>query len=260
MEPLNVLFAHRRVLLATSLNDLRARYLGSFLGLAWTVAFPILLMLLVSQVNIHILQVKIPRMSPENYMVLVFSGLVPFLGFAEAVSQSVPSVVTNAGLVKNTLFPIELIPAKSVLCSVVAIVIGLVLLFLWQMVQGDLHLTWLLVPLAVVLQLIFMIGLGWILSSLNVFFRDIGYFIGLLMMMLMMISPIGFVYSSIPPDMMSVMYPNPLYYIIGLYRGLIIDGVIPYFFLWSVTIMAFVTFIVGYALFKRLKTLFPDFI
>lgn len=260
LEPIRLLITHRRMLWMTTLNDLRAKYLGSFFGLAWAFVFPILLMALISQVNINILQVKFPNVTTESYMILVFSGLIPFLAFAEAISLSVPSVVANASLVKNTLFPIDLIPAKAVLTSVVTIVIGLATLFIWQLSQGMFHKTWLLVPFAVVLQLIFMVGLGWILSALNVFFRDIGFFVGLLVMMLMMISPIGYVYSAIPEAMMSVMTPNPLYYLIGLYRGLIIDGVVPWDFLWRVAVMALGTLLIGSVLFRRLKSLFTDFL
>ena len=83
----------------------------------------------------------------------------------------------------------------------------------------------LIVPL-LVLQLMLSIGIGWILAALNVFFRSIGHAIGIVLLFLMIVSPIGYTRESIPHQLLLLAYVNPLFYVIELYRQVLIFGVV----------------------------------
>lgn len=119
------LYQYRRVLLATTMNEIRARYAGTALGLVWAVLYPFLFLGLYAVVYILILRVRAGELAPIDYVLLIFSGLVPFLGFAEALGSGIPAVIANKNLVRNTLFPLELIPARNVLAATFTLTIGL---------------------------------------------------------------------------------------------------------------------------------------
>src|SRR5438067_2170717 len=104
LDPFRLLWRHRHLLIQTTRNDIRARYAGSTLGLAWTALFPLLFLGIYAVVALVIAKMKPAGMSPQDYMALVFCGLMPFIGFTEGLVVGTSSVTTNANLIKNTLF------------------------------------------------------------------------------------------------------------------------------------------------------------
>ena len=160
------------MLWATTLADIQSRYAGSVLGMFWLVIYPILMLTAYSVVYVFIFQVRLEQITTPQYVMLIFSGLIPFLGFSEGLGNSVISVTSNASLVKNTLYPIELIPVKAVLFSQCTEVVGLILLTVAVAVTGLLS-PWLLLALPLwSFQVIFGIGVGWLISSINVVLRE----------------------------------------------------------------------------------------
>ena len=172
-QPFRFLWRHRLLLRQTAANDIRARYAGSVLGPAWLVLYPLLFLGVYALTYIYIFKVRFALFDSNEYVALIFCGLIPFLGVSEALSAGVGSVTQNASLLKNTLFPIDLVPVKAVLVSQCTQAVGTGLLLVTILFLGKL--TWwaLLLPVAWAGQILFSIGLLWILSSLNVFFRDL---------------------------------------------------------------------------------------
>ena len=254
------LFLHRKILLNTSINDVRAKYSGTMFGLLWAVIFPILFLGLYAIVYTMIFKVRVGQFTTFDYVLLIFAGLIPFLGFAEALGAGTSSIMANKGLIKNTLFPIDLIPVKAVLVSSLTMVVGLVLLLavLWS--RGEFHTTQLLLPAILFLQIIFTIGVIWLLSAFNVFFPDIGQVISVVILMLMLVSPIAYTQDMIPKNLMIIMYPNPLYYMIMLYRGAVVVGELPLTLMAIFTMVSLFTFTAGYVVFTRLQSLFSDYV
>ena len=143
------------MLWATTLADIQSRYAGSVLGMFWLVIYPILMLTAYSVVYVFIFQVRLEQITTPQYVMLIFSGLIPFLGFSEGLGNSVISVTSNASLVKNTLYPIELIPVKAVLFSQCTEVVGLILLTVAVAVTGLLS-PWLLLALPL-----------WVMTKMN---------------------------------------------------------------------------------------------
>ncbi len=257
---LQLLYHHRRTLLATTLHDIKARYAGTILGLAWAALYPLLFLGLYAFVYVLIFQVRVSRFSTFEYILLIFAGLIPFLGFSEALGTGVSSVIANKALIKNTLFPIELIPVKSVFVGSLTMLVGLVMLqsILW--IRGVVYPSQLMVPLIVILQFLFTIGLIWILSALNVFFQDLGQTISVVILFLMLVSPIAYTIDMIPENLLPLMYPNPLFYLIMLYRESMVVGRVPVGLLIAFTGITIVMFTVGFYLFSRLKVIFADYV
>jgi lipopolysaccharide transport system permease protein len=260
MAALRLLFRHRRILWATTLNEIRGRYAGTILGLAWTVIYPLIFLALYAVVYTMIFKIRIAELSTFEYVLVIFSGLIPFLGFAEAIGCGTTSVVSNKTLIKNTLFPIELIPVKAVLVSSLSMVVGLMLLqgILW--IRGTLHLSQLIVPLIFILQVVFTVGLIWLVSALNVFILDLGQIVSVIILFLMLISPIAYTKEMIPKGLLPFMYPNPLFYLTMLYRESMVMGDIPIKFLLVFSTIAIITFFLGYYVFSHLKAVFADYV
>jgi lipopolysaccharide transport system permease protein len=253
-----VLYRHRHVLFATTRTEVQARYAGTTLGLVWTVLYPLLFLGLYAVVYILILKVRVGELAPMNYVLLIFSGLVPFLGFAEALGTGVSAVTANKSLVKNTLFPLELIPARNVLAATFTLTVGLVLLHIVIWFVDGFHVTQLFTPIIIVLQLMFTMGIIWMLSALTVFFKDLSQLVGVIVLLLMLISPIAYTNDMIPAEIRSLMFANPLYFMIELYRGAIIEHVIYWRVVFGFFLVSCSSFLIGFWFFSRLKPLLAD--
>jgi lipopolysaccharide transport system permease protein len=255
-----LIYDHRRVLYATSFTDIRARYMGTLIGLLWAVLYPFLFLALYAVVYTVILQVRLERYSSIDYVLLIFAGLIPFLGFSEGLSPSAMAVVSNKSLLRNTMFPIELLPVKAVITSSVSMTVGLlgIMAALWS--RGHFSLVQFGVVPIFVLQLVFSIGLGWVLAALTVFFRDIAQILNVLVLFLMLFSPIGYTADMIPKAMLPIMQFNPLFYLIELYRSTLIDDVLPWQTLLLFGAGSLLLFAFGHITFMRLKPVFAEYV
>jgi lipopolysaccharide transport system permease protein len=261
MKALRLLWFHRRMLWATTVNDIRSRYRGSVLGLVWMVLYPALFLGTYASVFILVLKVRVGFMTTPEYISLIFCGLIPFLGFSESLGAGVGAVVSQAGLVKNTLFPIDLVPAKVTLASHVTEVVGILVLGGVLTVQGRAGWYIGLIPVVFVLQLLLTLGIIWLLSALNVFFRDLSIMVSVLILLLMMASPIGYTEEMIPEGLRVIARLNPLYYLIGTYRELMIFNRPPPLQLWGPLVgLSIGSFTCGHWVFSRLKPIFADYV
>lgn len=259
INPLSTLWKHRKLLFRTTRNDIRTRYAGSVLGLTWLLFYPILFLGVYALIYIFIFKVRFALFNSNEYVVVIFCGLIPFLGFAEALGMGVSSVTSNANLIKNTLFPIELIPVKAVLTSQATQLVGTVLLLIAVGLLGKITIWVLILPIIWLSQLLFTIGLIWILSSLNVYLRDLENIITLVILILMMISPIAYTVDMVPSGLRPILAFNPMYYIIISYQHCLMLGQFPSgFIFWFLIVMGIVTFSGGYWFFKRMKKVFVD--
>lgn len=114
-DTLILLNRHKILIVATTLQALRTRFVANALGSAWLVLYPILFLSMYTVVFIFILGVRVPDLSTTDYVLTIFCGLIPFLAFSEALSIGSISIVGNRALVRNTLFPIEWVVARDVL-------------------------------------------------------------------------------------------------------------------------------------------------
>ena len=260
IDGLRLLLRSRRILYATTLVEIRSRYVGTTFGLSWAILYPFLFLGLYASVYTLILQIRLEQHTPFEYVLIIFSGLIPFIGFSEALSGSVSSVVGNKHLIKNTMFPVELVPVKSVIASSLSMTVGLFGLLLALWCRGDFHVSQILLVPLLLTQMIFSIGVGWILSALNVFLRDTAQAIGILVLFLMIVSPIGYTRDMIPHQLLALAYANPLFYIIELYRQVLIFGVVAPLWWLAFLTLACGTFWLGYEMFRRLKPVFAEYV
>jgi lipopolysaccharide transport system permease protein len=231
LNPLLFLWRQRHLILHTTLSDIRGRYTGSVLGFAWALLNPLLLLSVYVVLYVFILKIRLPGRetdSPLEYTLVIFAGLIPWFGFAESTSTSVGSVVAHASLLHNTSFPAPVIPVKAVLAGMVGQVVGLVLLLALLAASHHASVYWLFLPVALGAQLALSLGLGWILSALNVFIRDLAQAISAILLFVMFASPIAFTGDFLRGSRLRLIVDlNPLSYLINLYRVPLVYGRAP---------------------------------
>ncbi len=259
INPFRVIYKYRKIIKSTTIADLKAKFAGSLLGTFWIILYPLLLLTAYSFVYIFVLQVRFGQMSTPEYIMLIFSGLIPFLGFTEGLAASVVSVSSNSSLIKNTLFPIDIIPVKAVIISQCTQVVGMIILIITLIVSKNLTPYALLILPIWFCQMLFGIGLGWIVSCLNVYFKDLQNIISLITLFLMMISPIAYTVDMVPVGLKPFLSFNPLYYFITAYQDSLVIGCFPrdnVFFM--LIVISLIMFIVGYWFFSKMKQVFAD--
>jgi lipopolysaccharide transport system permease protein len=260
IDALRLLRKYRNIIIATTLSDIKARYKGTTFGMAWALIYPLMFLGLYAIIYLMVFRIRLPNYTTFEYILMVFSGLIPFLGFAESLGAGVGSVNANKNLIKNTIFPIELIPVKVVLSSSVTMIVGLIVLLVSLWFNGKFMFSQLLLPVLFILQIFFMIGFIWLLSALNVFFQDLGQIVGVIILFLMLVSPIAYTEEMIPPSLMPMMYPNPLYYMIMLYRGVLVIGEFQLSLFFIFVLITTISFSFGYYVFSRLMPMFADYV
>jgi len=257
-KPFVILWKYRSLLYRTTFSDIKGRYAGTVMGIAWLAIYPLLFLSLYAVVYVTIFKVRFGEMRSFDYVLLIFAGLIPFLNFIEVLGLGVNSVTANSQLIKNTLFPIELIPVKAVLSCLPGLIISLGILEAALLCCGKAAFFNFVVLPVILLQYIFSIGLCWILSALNVFIKDIGQIIPLISLFLMLVSPIAYTIDMVPPRALPFMYFNPLFYLIMLYRSVLLGDVFPWKQFWIFCIISIVFYYLGFSLFVRLKRIFAD--
>lgn len=259
LRPFTELIKQFRMILRISLNDVKKKYAGSALGLLWAFLYPLLFLGVYSIVYAYVFQVRFLELGTTDYILVIFCGLIPFLGFSESVQTGLSSVTANSGLIKNTMFPIEYVPVKTIFSAQVTQIAGSIILLCALTYFGKLSITTPLMIVIWLLQLMFQIGLVWILSSLNVIARDLQSAIGIIMIMLMMLSPIAYPVDAIPAELTKFVNINPLFSFIVSYQNVLMYNKLPSLRDCGMMLgTAFGFYIIGYYFFMQMKKVFSD--
>jgi lipopolysaccharide transport system permease protein len=242
-------------------TDLQARYAGSLIGVAWAVFYPIVLLCIYAVIYLLIFQVRPTYMTPVMYILYMFSGLVPFLMVGESLSSGVASVVGNKAVLNNTVFPIELAPVKPVLLSQGVATVGFTLIVVVAAAHRLLNWTVLLLPILWLFQLLFLIGLNWMLSIIHVVFRDLQYLVSLGLFIVLVSSPIAYTQEMIPESLKIFMFMNPFSYFIVAFQQILVLGEPPPTWQWLVLVLlSFGMFVLGGWIFAGGKRALIDYV
>lgn len=251
---------HRFLLRELVKRDVQSRYAGSLLGLVWSFVQPLFLLGLYYFVFATVLQISLIGERTESFGLFLFAGLLPWMAFQEGVSRGTTAVTDNAVLVKKLTFPSEILILSAVLAALVHEAIAAVLFVAVVGLMGQLEpaaLAWLLVALP--LQVTLTLGLGLLLASLNVLFRDVSQLLGMVMLAWFFFTPIVYPMGHVPDRLQPWIELNPMTVLVGLYRLAFFGGEPPggmelaWLALFSAGIGA-----AGLALFRRLKPVFAD--
>lgn len=257
---LETIFRYRKILFAVTRVEIAKRYSGSAFGKIWVLLYPTLLLANYLFVYLVIFKMRFPDYSELDYVLYVFCGLIPFLGISESLSTGCAVLKQNLHLLKNVMLPIELITVRSIFVSMMTQFASLGVLIGLLALNGNLslHLLWL--PLVVVLQILFLIGLVQILSLLTLLLPDVSYFVNLALLFLMFVSPIGFKPEMVPAEFRFIVYLNPITYLIDVYRCSLLRGEFPGYLEGTVCVLVCLgTFSLGSEFFRRFKDVLVDY-
>lgn len=284
-------FRYRELLSAFVGRELRARYRGSLLGGFWLLLQPVIFLAVYYLVFVEMMGSNVfaaddlPASRPEDLTDLqrvyaaapakvtalsMFVAMIPWQGLAESVGRSATTVSDNGNLIKKIAFPSELLPVYIVLYNLVNVVVGLAVFTLCAYfalgVWPAAGLLW-LVPVTLLLQGIFMLGIGLFLSATTVFLRDLVQLVPMAMTVWFFVTPI--IYWRAPkPEYQWLMDWNPARYLMDLYRAVFIfppgllkgssPGDVPWRSLLIFAAVAVAFLALGLFVFRRKKSDFAD--
>jgi homopolymeric O-antigen transport system permease protein len=243
-------------------RDIRSRYIRSTLGFFWSIINPILFLLIFTFLFSIVFKIKIGDYGKEKgFVEFLICGFLPWIAFSEASLRCTGVIIENANLVKKLKFPSELFVVSTVLSSFVLQLIGFILFILALILlrRIDSFLFLFLLPFAFMLQIVFSIGIGLILSCINVFFRDVAQIVNSLFMIWFYASPVMYPLSMVPEKYRIFLEVNPITHLLEIYRSLILKQGLPNGIgVIYVGGLAILLLWVGQSLFLRLKPVFDD--
>lgn len=243
--------------MAMTRREISEQYIGQIFGVFWAVAHPLFLMALFVFLFSFVFKIRIDQSleMPLDYTTYILAGLVPWLGFQQMMGRACGAFTGNANLVKQVVFPIEILPSKTVFAGLVAQFVSFCALLGYILVtQGIPHSTFILLPVLVVFQVLAMLGIAFALASLGAFLRDIKDFVQVFSTWGIYLIPVVYLPQWVPEVLRPLLYVNPFSYMIWCFQDAIYFGRIAHPVSWIIFCGgSVIVFIGGYRLFRRLK-------
>lgn len=257
-----LLIRHWQLTLEMTKRDIGERYAGQVFGIFWAVGHPIILMAVYLFIFAIIFKVAVGGTTemPLDYSTYLLSGLIPWLTFQEAMARSSVVITGNSNLVKQVVFPIEVLPVKAVFASLPSQMVSSVILVGYVAFRfSSVPWTYALIPLVLVLQGMTMIGTAFILAALGVYFRDLKDFIQVFLLVGMYLLPVFYLPDMVPALFRPVLYLNPFSYMIWCFQDVFFFGRIEHPFAWPIFILGgIIIFYCGEHVFSKLKITFGN--
>ena len=253
------LFNYRDLLLELVKREIKTRYKQSILGYVWVILVPLINLVVLTIVFSFL--IRLPT-GDIPYPIFLFVGLIPWTFTANAISLATESLVSNSTLITKIYLPREIFPIAAVLAKMVDLFLSAVILVFFLLIFGvKPHLTLLLIPFILMVQTLLILGVSFILSAINVFFRDVENVLNVFLVVWMYLTPVLYPPELIPKNLTPLFNLNPMMGIVNAYRNVIFYGVLPPWqsFGYAV-IFAVGIFIAGLVFFNNRSRYFADVI
>lgn len=252
------LYKYRGVILAMALHEFRIKYIGTFAGFIWSVANPLIMMLVFW--FIFSVGFRAQPMDDMPYIVYFLSGFVVWVYFSETIASCATVVRRNAHLVTKSIFPSEILVFVCVIANLLSHIIMLFIFFIILCMNN--------IPLSIYclqsIMILFSVallttGIGWFVSALNVFYKDTEILVGIILNIGFWMTPIVWVLNMLPKKYQIFIKLNPMFFIVDGYRVAFINRsfislkLLAYF--WIVVTLSL---LIGAYVFKRLKHEFAE--
>jgi lipopolysaccharide transport system permease protein len=256
-ELISLLTKHRQLTIEMSKREITDRYLGQIFGVFWAIGHPLVMIAVYIFIFVVVFKIKIggTREMPLDYTTYLLAGLIPWMSFQESMSKGSTVIVSNASLVKQVVFPIEILPVKGVIASLISMGVSLALLILYVLVRNhSLPWTYTLIPFLVFLQALAMVGISYILSSVGAFLRDMKDFVQVFCIVGFYLMPIFYLPQFVPKVFRPILYINPFSYLIWCYQDALYYGRFEHWWAWIVfPVLSIGIFYGGYLVFRKLR-------
>jgi ABC-type polysaccharide/polyol phosphate export permease len=265
VHKLHELWQYRELIYNLVVRDLKVRYKNSILGIVWSLVNPLLMMAVYT-----IVFKLIGRAEQPNYPVFILCALLPWNLFSSSVLQATDSIVTAAPLINKVYFPREVLPISSVLSNLVNFLIALPVFFLlaWTM-DSSVTLYVAMLPVIILIEVSFTLGITLVTSTLNVFYRDTRHVLDVLLLAWMFLTPVFYPITTVQEQhvVMGITLNmrvwlrrlNPMASIIASYRDILYWGTLPGLdFLLRTALTAVTVLIIGYLFFLHYSPRFSE--
>jgi lipopolysaccharide transport system permease protein len=261
-EVFALLSRHRQLTWEMAKREIAERYTGQLFGAFWAIGHPLVLMLVYVFVFAFVFKVRIggTALMPLDYPAYLLAGLIPWMSVQESMSKASTVIVGNANLVKQVVFPIEVLPAKGVIATVLTELVFLTLLIIYVLIQQrTLPATYLLIPVLLFLQVIAMMGISYVLSAVGVYLRDTKDIIQVLTVVGVYLMPVFYLPEFVPPGFRGLLLLNPFSYMVWCFQDALYYGRFEHPWAWPVfAALSFGSLLLGYTVFRRLRPMFGN--
>ena len=256
MSTIKELYAYRQMIFSLVKKDLRGRYKGSVLGFLWTFINPLFQLIVYTIVFSKILPNNIDR-----YYLYLFVALIPWIFFSSSITVGAASIVAQKDLVKKIYFPRMVIPISYVTSCFVNMLLCFIVIFAVIIVTGAgiNFLAVLTLPVIMIVEYVFALGMALLTSAITVYFRDLEHILGIVSMAWMSLTPAGYSKSVVPPRYLPLFNLNPMTHIIDCYRTVLYDKQVPDLttLLWAAG-LGVLFLIIGAVVFNKLQKHFAE--
>ena len=249
----------REVLSALVAKDFKARYKDKALGRLWSLADPLVMVIIFTIVFEHIFKAGQPY-----FPIFMLLGLTPFRFFTNSVNGASLSAIENAQLVKKVSFPRIILPLASVLSHmrhffIELILVGALFIYFTGAFKLTIHLLWL--PVLFAIHFVCIVGVALCVSALNVRYRDTQYMLNSVIQILYWMTPIFYSFSIVPPKFARALMLNPMVGVVEGYRAVLLGGIAPSPTLMiSGAVVSVIILVIGIMVFKKYEKIFADYL
>jgi lipopolysaccharide transport system permease protein len=251
------LTSHKYLLLQLIQREIKARYKQSIIGYFWVIINPLAQMLVYTFVFSVIF--RFPTEIP--YPLFLLAALLPWTLLQSVIGSATTSLVVNEVLLKKVAFPREIIPYSAVIAKLIDFAFAsaiFIVLMLYYGIPVTLSVLW-FIPLFVV-QIILMTGLSLLLSTFNLFYRDIQYLTNLLLMIWMYLTPVVYPLAMVPERYLWLYKLNPMVGIVEGYRASLFNFAFEHTIIYWSAGVSIVLFVLGFMVFKKSEKVFADIV
>jgi len=251
-----------RLILELAKREVKDRYTDSVLGNLWAVGHPLFLMVLYSVIFNYVFTARIGDSYelPQDLTTYILSGLIPWLTVQEVLGRSASVITTNSNLVKQIVFPVEILPIKSSISVIPSLAISTLFIILYQLYQiHSVPITILLFPILWLSLVIHMIAITYLLSGLGVYFRDLKEIIIVFNSANLFLMPVIFLPGVLPDYVDYFFHLNPFSYMVWSFQDIFYFGEIRHLPELSLFVLSSpLTLYVSYSIFMKFKSAFGD--
>lgn len=255
------ILSYRTLLWTLAWRDIRVRYKQSVLGIAWAMFIPVTMMLLFSFVFTKIVKVE----TDVPYPIFAYCGLLPWQFFSSSTTSAANSLIANRTLLTKIYFPSEVFPLSSIIASFVDFVVGSIILvgliIYYSFTGSSITLSWtaLFVVVVILVQILFMAGMGFFLSMGNLFFRDVKYLYSVTVTLWMFASSVVYPMKVSDPGLQRILNLNPMTPILDAYRDVLLRGKLPDINTFGYAVcIAIIIFLLGWIIFYKMQYKFAE--
>jgi lipopolysaccharide transport system permease protein len=255
---------NRNLIKQMTKREVIGRYRGSILGLAWSFFHPLLMLIVYTFVFSIVFKARWAgavggEENRANFAIVLFVGMIVHAMFSECLVKAPDLILNNVNYVKKVVFPLEVLPIISLSASLFHTTISLLVLLTAIAFTSQLYWTALLIPIILLPLAILTLGIAWLLASIGVFIRDVGQGIGILITVMMFLSPMFYPITALPEKIQPLIMLNPLSLIMEQARVVLIWGQMPNWQAIGIyTVIACVMACLGFSWFQKTRKGFAD--